>query len=94
MARDKSGSKACVICKYDFTKTCGISFEKNCTNGGYCSKDPNRFEGKAITKGQSIFLIERGYKEEELLNLSQEEAGEEIRRIKQESPIGTFKVWS
>lgn len=81
------------VCKYDPTRMCAIYNFHSCSNGGYCSHNPHRFEGKSITGGQIIFLVTRGYKREEVAHLSFEEAIDEINRVKKQAPDGTFRVW-
>ena len=81
------------ICKYNLEQVCSIPYNRSCSCGGYCSHDPNRFKDKLITKGQVNFLLSKGYAEEDIINMSLTEAGDEINKIKREAPLGTFKVW-
>lgn len=90
---DKVLDNMAVICKYDRTKICVVPYEKSCHVGGYCSHDPNRFKDKDITSGQVKFLTNKGYKEEDIINLSILEAGDLIKKVKREAPAGTYKIW-
>lgn len=71
------------LCKY------GVKDNRECFNQdgsinkcATCSKNPHRFEGRTITKGQIIFLTSIGYDEKEISNWDYKRACREIQQIK------------
>lgn len=82
-----------VTCTYNHTQYCNRPYEESCHVGVYCSKDPNKHKQREVTYGQSKFLMERGFSEEEVNKMSFNEAGDKIREIKQTSLKGIEKVW-
>lgn len=71
-----------LYCRYDNTRICHKESGHRCVDKEYCSKDPTRFDGRKITKGQIIYLVTHGECEEEIKSLSYLEAAKKIRRIK------------
>lgn len=69
-------------CKYNKKRPCSREAESRCVNGAYCSYDPTRFDNRKITKGQILYLLAHGMKEEDIKDLSYLEAGSMIHGIK------------
>lgn len=70
----------CAYCKYNSSKQCSSEF--SCLRGNYCSSNPNRFNGRDITKGQIKFLIEHGFSIEQIEDLDFKSAVEKINALK------------
>lgn len=63
-------------------KVC-YNFNKHPDRCKDCSSNPNRFDGKKMTRGQEIFLIEGGYyKPEEIVGWDFKKASEVINKLK------------
>lgn len=65
-------------CKFMTNRECYLEYSQ-CE---HCTRNPHRFDGRPITKGQVIFLKEYGYSEEELLTWDFNKASETIDRLK------------
>lgn len=79
MSRNSNGYKfPSVICKFDSFRECFVE-DKDCD---HCSRNPNRFDNRTITKGQMIFLVGKGYNENEISMWDFKRACKEIDNIK------------
>ena len=65
-------------CKFHSNKSCYLDYTK-CEN---CTRNPHRFDGRPITKGQILFLSRFGYNPDELSTWDFNKASSTIESLK------------